>query len=69
METEFEKHVGDFADIGRKTKDGGVFFIHAKITSASPTHLFIETQGKAEALLLTEIARIQFNNQPRSLIP
>lgn len=60
-ENEFHKHIGEWADIGRKSKDGGVFFLHARLVAASQTHLFFQqNNGGIEGINLSEIARIQF---------
>jgi|GEM_PF-1635202 len=56
---ELKKKIGWQVCIGHK-RPNGVFFYDGTITGVSDTHLFLRTISGEQAILLTEISKIEF---------
>jgi len=59
----FEEHIGDLVSVGHK-RPNGVFFIDGTIISVNPTHLLLKTKYGNQALLLSDISKVEFHAQP-----
>jgi len=59
----FEEHIGELVSVGHK-RPNGVFFIDGIIISVSQTHLLLKTKYGHQALLLADIAKVEFHTQP-----
>lgn len=55
----FEKHIGEMVSIGHK-RPNGTFFFDGRLKAVSATHLFIATAQGEQAILLSEISKIEF---------
>lgn len=57
---EIKKHIGEQITIAHKRINNRVFFFTGKLTDVSPTHLFLEMNGKIDGFLLADITKMEF---------